>query len=325
MMKRISVIIPAYNAEKYIERCLKSVANQTYGNLQIIVINDGSADRTGMLADAFAETDERVMVIHQDNAGVSAARNRGMEIANGDHIGFVDSDDELYPEMYATLVEDIERYNADISHCGFELITPNGKKLFYGTEKVMVQTAAEALVSMVNDHLFEPSACIKLYKRNVVEDIRFNQEIKFNEDLLFNVEAFRKAGKIVFHDVIMYSYMHNTCSASQSSPNDQILRHVIAAAGLVRQKLSGLIPAQNVNRFFVGKLLAVYQSIYKKDSADFSFKGDVKNKLSNSGNLGLSAREVFIKYALLYFPGVFTISKLIYDQSLGRHKKWDID
>ncbi len=113
---KVSVIVAAYNIQDYIVKCLDSIANQTYKNLEVIVIDDGSSDNTGKLADEFAENDNRFIVIHKENGGVSSARNRGIDVASGDFIGFVDGDDTIEVDMYEMLVNNAIKYNADISH-----------------------------------------------------------------------------------------------------------------------------------------------------------------------------------------------------------------
>ena len=116
--KLVSVIIPAYNIEDYIGRCLDSVLSQTYKNLEILVVDDGSSDCTGEILDDYEKKDQRIRVIHKENGGVSSARNIGIEAATGDYIGFVDGDDLMEPEMYKTLVNLLKEENADIAHCG---------------------------------------------------------------------------------------------------------------------------------------------------------------------------------------------------------------
>ena len=123
--KLVSVIIPAYNIEDYIGRCLDSIISQTYKNLEIIVVDDGSRDHTGEILDNYAKKDRRIKVIHKENGGVSSARNKGIEAAEGDYIGFIDGDDLIESEMYKTLVDLLEEENADIAHCGYQMVFPD--------------------------------------------------------------------------------------------------------------------------------------------------------------------------------------------------------
>ena len=124
---RISVVVPAYNNETWLPRCLESLLAQTHENMEIIVVNDGSKDGTGAVIDGYAEKYDRIKAIHQQNKGVTAARLAGMAAASGDWIGFVDSDDTVEPQMYAHLLDNARKENADISHCGHQTLFPDGR------------------------------------------------------------------------------------------------------------------------------------------------------------------------------------------------------
>ena len=143
--KLVSVIIPAYNIEDYIGRCLDSIISQTYKNLEIIVVDDGSRDYTGEILDNYAKKDRRIKVIHKENGGVSSARNKGIEAAEGDYIGFIDGDDLIEPGMYKTLVDLLEEENADIAHCGYQMVFPDRVDYYYNTGKKKIQTKEEGL------------------------------------------------------------------------------------------------------------------------------------------------------------------------------------
>ena len=125
--EKISVIVPIYNLAPWLGRCVESILAQTCENLEVILVDDGSGDDSLAIARSFAERDSRVKVIHQENAGVTTARLRGVAEATGDWIGFVDGDDELEPQMYARLLENAHSYGADISHCGYQRLSPDGR------------------------------------------------------------------------------------------------------------------------------------------------------------------------------------------------------
>lgn len=217
---KVSVIVAAYNIQDYIVKCLESIANQTYKNLEAIVVDDGSSDNTGKLADEFAENDNRFIVIHKENGGVSSARNKGIDIASGDFIGFVDGDDTIEVDMYEMLVNNAIKYDADISHCGYKVIENNKETLFYGTEKFVIQDRKKGLLDLFEGTLIEPSLCNKIFKNNIVGDIRLNESISINEDLYFNVLLFNKSNKSIFEDKTKYNYMKREGSATTSSSND---------------------------------------------------------------------------------------------------------
>jgi glycosyltransferase involved in cell wall biosynthesis len=129
MQPLISIIIPVYNAEQYLHRCVDSILAQTYKNLEIILVNDGSKDNSGKICDEYAELDNRVRVIHKQNGGAASTRNAGLDVANGEYIAFIDSDDSIIPDMYDTLYNRISKSNADIAICGFVMIYPDFQRI----------------------------------------------------------------------------------------------------------------------------------------------------------------------------------------------------
>lgn len=215
----VSVIIPAYNIEGYIERSLESVRNQIYTNLQIIVVDDGSTDHTGEILDRIAKKDSRVLVLHKENQGVSAARNSGLDMAKGEYIGFVDGDDWIEPEMYQKLVGLANQYHADIAHCGYQMVFPDRIDLYYGTSQLKFQNNLTGVRDLMEATLVEPGLCNKLYHKHIFMNLRLDADIKINEDLLLNYYAFRKAENSVFLDEPYYHYIVRKNSASTSGWN----------------------------------------------------------------------------------------------------------
>lgn len=222
---KVSVIVAAYNIQDYIVKCLESIANQTYRNLEVIVVDDGSSDNTGKLADEFSKKDSRFIVIQKENGGVSSARNKGIDIASGDFIGFVDGDDTIEDDMYEMLVKNAIKYDADISHCGYKVIESNKEIFFYNTKQIIVQDRKKGLVDLFEGTLIEPSLCNKIFRRDIVGNIRLNESIKINEDLYFNVLLFDRSHKSIFEDKSKYNYIKRDNSATTSSLNN--IRKVI--------------------------------------------------------------------------------------------------
>ncbi len=214
--KLVSVIIPAYNIEDYIGRCLDSVCSQTYKNLEIIVVDDGSSDCTAQILDGYKEKDHRVKVIHKENGGVSSARNEGIDVASGDYIGFVDGDDWIDPKLYEVLVEMIEE-NADIAHCGYQMVFPNRIDYYYNTGKRKIQTTQEGLKDLISGEMIEPALYNKLYRKELFNNIRLNENLKINEDLEVNYKLFKKSKKSIYCDLPLYSYMIRKNSATNSN------------------------------------------------------------------------------------------------------------
>ena len=164
----ISIIVPVYNVEAYLHQCLQSILDQTYTNLEIIVVDDGSTDHSPAICDHFAALDARVKVIHKKNGGQSAARNIGLDTASGEYIGFVDSDDWIDNDMYETLYNLISQYGADISACTHYLEYEDGRPTVYRSkEEIMTFNHADVMKTLFEDKIIKNYVVEKLYKRDL--------------------------------------------------------------------------------------------------------------------------------------------------------------
>lgn len=227
----ISVIIPAYNIENYIARTLDSVLAQTYSKLEIIVVNDGSRDGTGAVIDAYAAGDRRVKAIHKENGGVTSARLRGLAEATGEWIGFVDGDDHIEPDMFARLLQNALEHQADISHCGYQMVFPNGRIDYYhNTGKMLQQNGIQGCSDILEGTVTEPGLWNKLYRRELFEGLEqwMDKSIRINEDLLMNFYLFRQAKVCIFEDRCPYHYILRKGSAATSSLNEYKLKDPLA-------------------------------------------------------------------------------------------------
>ena len=203
----ISVIIPVYNSERYLADCLDHVLNQTYRDLELLCIDDGSTDQSAAILDRYAQRDSRIRVVHQPNSGVSAARNVGLDLAKGEFITFVDSDDTLEPDMYAHLLKLMTCHDADITHCGYRKVFSDGSSRDVGgTGELLVQDSMEAAICLLRGQHFTGGLWNKLYRAELFENTRFDAGLKMNEDVLLNAALFQKAEKIVFNDLPLYHY-----------------------------------------------------------------------------------------------------------------------
>ena len=178
----ISVIVPVYNVERYLKRCVDSIINQTYSDLEIILVDDGSTDSSGYLCDEIKKTNTRIKVIHKANGGLSSARNAGLEIATGSYIGFVDSDDWIATDMYESLIVAIKETESDVAITGINRIYDNGycKKQFI-KEKTEIYQGADIIEEYLKQNSFSTAAWDKLYKKKLFEKRRF-PEGKLYED-----------------------------------------------------------------------------------------------------------------------------------------------
>ncbi len=225
----ISIIVPAYNIAPYIERCLDSLLNQTYRTLEIIVVDDGSKDDTGAIADSFAQNDSRIVVIHKENGGVSSARMAGIAVAKGEYIGFVDGDDYVESIMFEKLLNNAIAYNADISHCGYQMCFPDGRVYyFYNTGLLAKQDKITALKELLSGSRIEPGLWNKLFHKSLFHSLLHGEsvplDIKNYEDLLMNYRLFKAADSSVYEDFCSYHYMVRKGSAATSKLNEHKLK-----------------------------------------------------------------------------------------------------
>lgn len=204
-MKKISVIVPIYNVEKYLETCINSIINQTYKNLEIILVEDGSPDSCCAICNELAKKDNRIKVIHKQNEGLSNARNSGIKIATGDYISFIDSDDIIDTDMFEVLVKTLEENNADISMCRFITFRENTKPKFKKSNVIKKYSSREAISSLLTGKLTS-NMWNKLYKKELFKDFRLESGVIF-EDIIAMHQIFHKANIIVENKSECYGYM----------------------------------------------------------------------------------------------------------------------
>lgn len=203
---KISIIIPVFGVELYLNRCIESVVNQKYSNLEIILIDDGSPDNCPTICDEWAERDERIVVIHKKNGGLSDARNIGLKIATGELVGFVDSDDWISPEMYQLLYENMLENDSDISACGVKMIWEDQTQNTYLTPTGnYILNRKEAMEAIISESILKQPVWYKLYKAEVIHNIFFPVS-KHNEDVFWSYLAIGNANKISVFDTPCYYY-----------------------------------------------------------------------------------------------------------------------
>ncbi len=198
----ISVIVPVYRVEKFLRQCLDSALNQTYRDLEIIVVDDGSPDQSPQICDEYAERDPRVVVIHQQNGGLSAARNSGLKIAKGEFVGFVDSDDWIAPDMYETMLNELQASDADMAVCGYDYCHENGlvdekKKFRIQETEILSQKEFMRKTSDIPPSI-RHTVFNKLFRRDLLDGIRFYEDLRYNEDVQFLTEYMLKIRSAAF-------------------------------------------------------------------------------------------------------------------------------
>ena len=213
--------MPVYNVAEYVEKSVTSVLQQTYRNIELVLIDDGSTDGSSKICQRLAESDSRIHLIYKANQGVSAARNDGLSVATGDYITFADSDDWVEIDAYEKMMEYLQQTNADICVMGFTPEGNDGFVRFLQKEVKQVLSQHDAINSLIEGIVYTWSIGDKIYRRELLSDIAFNKDIVNGEDLLFNWQVFRKANQIAYiplhgyHYVQRVSSMTNTFSAKK--------------------------------------------------------------------------------------------------------------
>ena len=233
----ISIIIPVYNVAAYLKNCLESVLNQTYRNLEVILIDDGSTDGSGEICDNAALQDTRVRVLHQKNAGVSNARNRGLEYATGELVGFVDADDVIEPDMYEKMTILQRQYQAQIVCCAYKQVTQHGKTYDFADGEICVLHGTEMYETYLANkygRAISPAVWNKLFTRDLIGSLRFDSVQKY-EDQIFVFQILRKVKKAVYINCSFYHYYKRDTGLSlKHYGSDEVRDFVYAQTLLLR-------------------------------------------------------------------------------------------
>ena len=276
----ISVIVPVYRVEKYLDRCLVSLTGQTYENIEILLVDDGSPDGSGAICDAWAQKDKRVQVIHQENAGGGAARNAALDRARGEIFAFVDSDDYIAPDMFSYLYRLLET-GADIAECAYLETTDDDAHFPEGEGTTWEYTPEQAMSCHIADTHFRQLIWNKLYRKAVVVDTRFPVGTKIDDEY-FTYQLLGRAKKLVRSDKICYAYRQQADSVMHQGYS---LKQVEALEAK-RQRLDWL--GQNMpNLTEQAKEELILNCVYAMQGSLKHLKGDdlVKAKLLIRENL----------------------------------------
>lgn len=224
-MPELSIIVPVYKVEKYLPKCIDSILAQTFRDFELILIDDGSPDNCGAICDEYAARDSRIKVIHQANAGVSAARNAGLDIASGTYLGFVDSDDWIEPEMYATMIATAKEKQVDVVACGITFCTDEGTPVrndlidnrFYTREKIL-----ETLYGKPNP--MGGGIWNKIILRTTVNEVRFPEQISMAEDWVYLFGCYEKCQDAYHIPDVFYNLVERPGSATRKNEIEALHR-----------------------------------------------------------------------------------------------------
>lgn len=295
MLPKISVIVPVYNVEDYLSKCLDSIINQSYDNLEIIIVNDGSTDKSGDICEHYASQDDRIILVHQENQGLSMARNNALDIARGEYIGFVDSDDWIAPDMFYTLYSNAIKYDADISMCNFYYVYQNGEKSPYSNESADIKVLEGVYKIAHNIRLSNNCVWNRLYKRYLFDDIRFPKGKAF-EDIFVMHKLVDTANKLVLSAECKYYYLRresgitlNTFNLSQMGN----LEAYIERHNYISAKYPNL--EKTSRKFIFSSLLWLMRKAYKNNRIEIYKEALVKYidtaKCYDFSDCGLSIEE----------------------------------
>ena len=212
----VTVVVPVYNVEAELNRCVESLVGQTFSDLQIILVDDGSTDLSGELCDAWADRDSRICVIHKQNGGLSSARNAGIDIAEGEYLGFVDSDDFIEPDMYETLLAGMVDGEVSMVTCGRYVHMGDTVRNEFSTPVVMRLTSADAMKEALLGNIIDVSAWDKLYRRELFDEIRYPYG-RISEDAAIILQLLDRCSDVVHVGKCLYHYVFRTGSISKST------------------------------------------------------------------------------------------------------------
>ncbi|MBE6649595.1 MAG: glycosyltransferase [Ruminococcaceae bacterium] len=334
MNNKISIVIPAYNIENYLADTLESLISQTYKNIEIIIVNDGSKDGTSNIIDEYASKYEFIKGIHKENGGVTSARIAGIEAATGEWIGFVDGDDFAEPDMFQRLMDNALKHNADISHCGYQMVFPNGRiDYYYNSKKLVVQNNVDGLRDIVSGSVYEPALWNKIYKASLFEDLLKNdlmdKTIKNTEDLLMNYYLFKKAKSSVFEDFCPYHYVLRQNSAATSKINEHKLLDPKKVIKIIHDDISDDLKPLLFGRYIVQLINLSSMKIFKETAWIKPYRRSARKELRQSLKKVLASPiSPKVKVMTLWtavWPWSYQFIHTIHGRIKGSAHKYDIE
>lgn len=250
---KISVVIPVYNAEKYIKECIDSILKQSFTDFEVILVDDGSTDKSSVICRKYSQADARVRYFYQENAGVSAARNRGLELARGEFISFVDSDDYLELSTLKTLFQAINEGGYDIACCSYRRIDSLNTVYPYILPNVFA-ASVEHLAKICYENyalLIHASVWGKLYRRSIIENygLSFIREMSLGEDTMFNLSYFRKINKAILLEYVGYNYVNHGGISLTSTPTQKAFIDLLYTVTCEKKYFSSFVDLFDVVNF----------------------------------------------------------------------------
>ena len=324
----ISIIVPVFNLEKELPRCLDSILAQSYQSIEVIVVDDGSSDGSAEIMQQYAEKDSRIKPVFQENGGVTSARLHGVREASGQWIGFVDGDDKIESDMYERLLRNAAEYHADISHCGYQMCFDNGRiHYFHNTGLLVQQDKITALKELLSGSRIEPGLWNKLFHKTLFHSLLHGEavplDIKINEDLLMNYRLFSAAEQTVFEDWCPYHYIVRSASASRAKLNPHKIYDPIKVKEIIRQD-SPVELHDAAQQAYINTCINTYHALlmegeeYKddlrmvhellvKEAGDFSLLGRKRELMANMiTHMPVLYRPIYAVYSQFFQKKIYS-------------------
>lgn len=324
----ISIIVPVFNLENELPRCLDSILAQSYQSIEVIVVDDGSSDNSADVMRQYAEKDSRIKPVFQENGGVTSARLHGVREASGQWIGFVDGDDKIESDMYERLLRNAAEYHADISHCGYQMCFDNGRiHYFHNTGLLVQQDKITALKELLSGSRIEPGLWNKLFHKTLFHSLLHGEavplNIKINEDLLMNYRLFSAAEQTVFEDWCPYHYIVRSASASRAKLNPHKIYDPIKVKEIIRQD-SPVELHDAAQQAYINTCINTYHALlmegeeYKddlrmvhellvKEAGDFSLLGRKRELMANMiTHMPVLYRPIYAVYSQFFQKKIYS-------------------
>lgn len=332
---KISIIIPAYNIEQYVEHTVRSVCNQTYRNLEIILVNDGSKDNTPKVLEQLAVEDNRIKVLHKENGGVTKARLAGVEIATGEWIGFVDGDDTVAPDMYEKLLSNAYEYGAQISHCGYQMVFPSRIDYYYNTGRVVCQSTRTGVKDLLEASFVEPGLWNKLFHNTLLKEFLkeniMDTSIKVNEDLLMNYYLFKKSEKSIYVDWCPYRYVLRENSTATSKVNKHKLEDPIKVLKIIKEdtddkELEKILDSRIIMNLVNLATLFINKGGQENFIKSYRFKArkELRSFLNTVNKDNISVKLLWMAKIAVICPQFYSLFHSIYSIIKGTNKKYEL-
>lgn len=327
-MAEISIIVPVYNVEKYLGNCIKSILNQTFKDYELILVNDGSTDKSGEICDKYEKIDSRIKVIHKNNGGQSSARNAGLDIACGKYIGFIDSDDSIHPRMYEILYDLIKKHKADISCCNYKNIYSLYTE--YNTDIEQTEVIEMDNIQAINN-LYDKEIGVrlvvpwnKLYSKHLFDDIRYEVG-RIHEDEFIIHRILYKCRKIVYANNELYHYLQREGSIMSKISYKKKVDALLSQSDRMRFcRKVGLIDMCNyISKIYEYNFFTLYMEIDKNTNSEVKLLNELRKDFISNLNTLLRLKNYSIKEKRNWI--IFAISPKVYNfiSNLRKYKNYN--